>query len=89
MALVPYKGSAALASDLLGGHIDMMFASPLSMAPPILQGRLRGIAQMGQKRSPVLPDLPTFDEAGIPGYELTTWGGLAVPVFAGYTYQIR
>ena len=73
---VPYKGAAPALTDLLGGHIDMMFASPLSMAPPILQGRLRGIAQMGQKRSPVLPDLPTLDELGIHGAQIGGWYGL-------------
>ncbi len=64
---VPYKGAAPALTDLLGGHIDMMFASPLSMAPPINQGRLRGLAQMGEKRSFVLPDLPTLDQLGIHG----------------------
>ena len=76
---VPYKGAAPALTDLLGGHIDMMFASPLSMAPPIQQGRLRGIAQMGQKRSHVLPDLSTLDELGIHGAQIGGWYGLYAP----------
>jgi tripartite-type tricarboxylate transporter receptor subunit TctC len=76
---VPYKGAAPALTDLLGGHIDMMFASPLSMAPPINQGRLRGLAQMGQKRSPVLPDLQTLDELGIHGAQIGGWYGLYAP----------
>ncbi|MDB5808140.1 MAG: Tricarboxylate transport protein TctC [Betaproteobacteria bacterium] len=76
---VPYKGAAPALTDLLGGHIDMMFASPLSMAPPIQQGRLRGIAQMGQKRATVLPDLPTLDELNIHGAQIGGWYGLYAP----------
>jgi tripartite-type tricarboxylate transporter receptor subunit TctC len=76
---VPYKGASLALNDLLGGHIDMMFASPLSMAPPIQQGRLRGLAQMGQKRSHVLPDLSTLDELGIRGAEIGGWYGLYAP----------
>ena len=76
---VPYKGAAPALTDLLGGHIDMMFASPLSMAPPIQQGRLRGLAQMGQKRSHVLPELATLGELGIHGAEIGGWYGLYAP----------
>ena len=76
---VPYKGAAPALTDLLGGHIDMMFASPLSMAPPINQGRLRGLAQMGQRRSQVLPDLQTLDELGIRGARIGGWYGLYAP----------
>jgi tripartite-type tricarboxylate transporter receptor subunit TctC len=76
---VPYKGAAPALTDLLGGHIDMMFASPLSMAPPILQGRLRGLAQMGEHRSAVLPDLVTLDELGIHGARIGGWYGLYAP----------
>ena len=76
---VPYKGAAPALTDLLGGHIDMMFASPLSMAPPINQGRLRGLAQMGQKRLPVLPDLQTLGELGIHGAQIGGWYGLYAP----------
>jgi tripartite-type tricarboxylate transporter receptor subunit TctC len=57
----------------------MMFASPLSMMPPIKEGRLRGLAQMGEKRSPVLPDLLTLDELGIHGARIGGWYGLYAP----------
>ena len=76
---VPYKGASLALTDLLGGHIDMMFASPLSMAPPIKEGRLRGLAQMGEKRSSVLPDLVTLDELGIHGARIGGWYGLYAP----------
>ena len=76
---VPYKGAPLALNDLLGGHIDMMFASPLSLAPPIRQGRLRGLAQMGQRRSHVLPELPTLGELGIQGAEIGGWYGLYAP----------
>ena len=76
---VPYKGAPLALNDLLGGHIDMMFASPLSMSSPVRQGRLRGLAQMGQKRSHVLPELPTLGELGIQGAEIGGWYGLYAP----------
>ena len=76
---VPYKGAAFALTDLMGGHIDLMFASPLSMAPPIQQGRLRGLAQMGERRSHVLPELLTLDELGIHGARIGGWYGLYAP----------
>ncbi len=76
---VPYKGASLALNDLMGGHIDMMFASPLSMAPPIVQGRLRGLAQMGARRSHVLPDLSTLDELGVHGARIGGWYGLYAP----------
>ncbi|MGE5524955.1 MAG: Bug family tripartite tricarboxylate transporter substrate binding protein [Rhodospirillaceae bacterium] len=76
---VPYKGAAPALNDLLGGHIDMMFASPVSMAPPIHDGRLRGLAQMGAKRSPLLPALPTLDELGYRNAQINGWYGLYAP----------
>jgi tripartite-type tricarboxylate transporter receptor subunit TctC len=76
---VPYKGAAPALNDLMGGHIDMMFASPVSMAPPIKAGRLRGLAQMGQRRSHLLPELTTLRELGINGAEIGGWYGLYAP----------
>jgi tripartite-type tricarboxylate transporter receptor subunit TctC len=76
---VPYKGAAPALNDLLGGHIAMMFASPVSMAPPIKAGRLRGLAQMGARRSHLLPDLPTLDELGVQGAEIGGWYGFYAP----------
>ena len=76
---VPYKSATPALNDLLGGHIDMMFASPISLAPPIKAGRVRGIAQMGLRRSHLLPDLVTLNELGIRGAEIGGWYGLYAP----------
>jgi tripartite-type tricarboxylate transporter receptor subunit TctC len=76
---VPYKGAAPALNDLMGGHIDMMFASPVSLAPPIRSGRLRGLAQMGYRRSHLLPELTTLRELGIEGAEIGGWYGLYAP----------
>jgi tripartite-type tricarboxylate transporter receptor subunit TctC len=76
---VPYKSATPALNDLLGGHIDMMFASPISLAPPIKAGRVRGIAQMGLRRSHLLPDLITLNELGIRGAEIGGWYGLYAP----------
>ena len=86
---VPYKGAAPALNDLLGGHIDMMFASPVSMTPPIKAGRLRGLAQMGAKRSHLLPELPTLGELGIRGAEIGGWYGLYAPAKTPKEYTDR
>jgi len=76
---VPYKSATPALNDLLGGHIDMMFASPLSLAAPIKAGRLRGLAQMGVRRSHLLPDLITLNDLGIREAEIGGWYGLYAP----------
>jgi tripartite-type tricarboxylate transporter receptor subunit TctC len=76
---VGYKGTQQAITDLIGGQIDVMCDNVGPLLPLVRAGRLRGLAVTALKRSPVLPDLPTIDEAGIPGYELITWGGFAVP----------
>ncbi len=76
---VPYKGASPALADLLGGHIDMMFASPLTMTPPIRAGKLRGLAQTGFKRNHTLPELPTLGELGVRGAEMSGWYGLYAP----------
>jgi len=76
---VPYKGASPALTDLLGGHIDMMFASPLSLEPPIHAGKLRGLAQTGFRRNHTLPELPTWGELGIHGAEMSGWYGLYAP----------
>ena len=86
---VPYKGAAPALNDLLGGHIDMMFASPVSMAPPINAGRLRGLAQTGERRSHVVPQLPTLGELGIRGAEMSGWYGLYAPAKTPKEYTDR
>ena len=86
---VPYKGAAPALNDLLGGHIDMMFASPVSRTPPIKAGRLRGLAQMGAKRSHLLAELPTLGELGIRGAEIGGWYGLYAPAKTPKEYTDR
>ena len=79
MIHVPYKGSAPAISDLLGGHVPMMFDSTIAIMPHIKGGKVKPIAQSGTKRSPLLPDVPTFAEAGLPAIESYAWYGLFAP----------
>ena len=75
---IPYKGSAPAVTDLLGGQVMMMFDNIPSALPHIKAGKLRALAVTGAKRDPLLPDVPTVAEAGVPGYESGVWFGLAV-----------
>ncbi len=76
---IPYKGSAPAVTDLLGGQVMMMFDNIPSALPHIRAGKLRALAVTGAKRDPLLPEVPTVAEAGVPGYESGVWFGLAVP----------
>ncbi len=76
---IPYKGSAPAVTDLLGGQVMMMFDNIPSALQHIKAGKLRALAVTGAKRDPLLPDVPTVAEAGVPGYESGVWFGLAVP----------
>ena len=76
---VPYKGNAPALTDLLGGHVEMIFSGVPALVPHIQSGRVRAIAIGSLKRFPALPNLPTFDESGVKGYEATTWFGLMAP----------
>ena len=76
---VPYKGSAPAITDLLGGQVMIMFDNLPSALPHIKAGKLRALAVTGAQRDPLLPDVPTVAEAGVPGYESGVWFGLAVP----------
>jgi len=76
---VPYKGSAPAMTDVVGQQIDMTFLSTVSVQPYIKADRVRALALTGSERSPVLPDLPTFKELGLPGVEMTGWYGLWFP----------
>jgi len=77
---VPYKGGAAGITDLISGQVQLMMESLNSITPYARSGRVRGLAVTGPKRSPALPELPTVAEAGVPGYEATTWTGIVAPV---------
>jgi tripartite-type tricarboxylate transporter receptor subunit TctC len=76
---VPYKGNAPAITDILGGHVEMNFSGVPALVPHIQSGRLRAIAIGSLKRFPALPQVPTFDESGLKGYEATTWFGLMAP----------
>ena len=73
---VPYKGGGPAVVDLVGGQVQLAFASTLTALPFVKVGRLRAIAVTGARRSAILPDLPAVAEAGFPGYETTTWYGI-------------
>jgi len=76
---VPYRGGAAAISDLIAGHVDLMFESLNSIAPQAKSGEVRALAVSGARRSPAFPDLPTVAEAGVPGYDAPTWSGVVGP----------
>jgi tripartite-type tricarboxylate transporter receptor subunit TctC len=77
---VPYKGNAPALTDTLAGHVEMMFSGVPAVVPHIQSGRIRAIGIGSLKRFPALPQVPTFDESGLKGYEATTWFGLMAPV---------
>jgi tripartite-type tricarboxylate transporter receptor subunit TctC len=76
---VPYKGTGQAVTDLLAGHVNLMFAPAQTVMPYVREGRLRALALTGSKRSETLPDLPTVAESGLPGYEAVGWFGLLAP----------
>lgn len=76
---VPYKGGAPAMNDLLGGQVEFSFQNVNAVLPHIRSGKLHAIAVTGDKRSPVLPDVPTLAEAGVAGAEVYSWQGMAAP----------
>jgi tripartite-type tricarboxylate transporter receptor subunit TctC len=76
---VPYKGAAPALNDLLGGHIGVLISAIPNAHSHILAGTIYGLAVTGAKRSGLLPNLPTFAEAGLPGYDVPLRWGLAAP----------
>jgi tripartite-type tricarboxylate transporter receptor subunit TctC len=76
---IPYKGSTGARGDIISGQIDMMFDSVPTMAPTIEGGRVKALGTSGKVRSPVLPNVPTIAEAGIPAYDATIWIGVMAP----------
>ena len=76
---IPYKGGAPAIVDMLGGRINFMMLNPLEALPHVKAGRLHAIVTGGTQRLPLLPDVPTAAEAGLAGYEATTWWGFLVP----------
>ena len=79
MVHVPYRGAGPAAQDVAGGSIDMLFTSYISAAGQIQGGKVRVIAFTGQKRSPILPEVPTAAEQGFAGIEMDVWHGIVAP----------
>jgi tripartite-type tricarboxylate transporter receptor subunit TctC len=75
---ISYKSAAPALTDLMAGHTQLMFASALSVMPLVKANRVRALAVTTPKRSRLLPELPTVAEAGVPGFEATTWHGVLV-----------
>jgi tripartite-type tricarboxylate transporter receptor subunit TctC len=76
---VPYRGDSQAITALLGGEVPMIVGTPVLLAPQIQSGAVRGLAVTSPTRSALLPDVPTADEAGVPGYDVRTWAGLLAP----------
>ncbi|MBI4189850.1 MAG: tripartite tricarboxylate transporter substrate binding protein [Betaproteobacteria bacterium] len=76
---VPYKGSVPAMTDVISGQLQLLFIGISASAPHIKTGRLRGLAIVAPQRSAVLPDVPTVGEAGLPGFDVTTWYGMLAP----------
>jgi tripartite-type tricarboxylate transporter receptor subunit TctC len=76
---VPYKGAGPAAIDLVGGHVHVMIIDMPALAPFVKNGKLRGIAMTSEKRTPLLPDIPTSGEQGMPGLIAVNWFGIMAP----------
>jgi tripartite-type tricarboxylate transporter receptor subunit TctC len=76
---VPYKGGGPAMQDVIAGHVKVMFSSLVQTTPFIQSGQLRPLGVGGAKRNPVLPDVPTIQEAGVPGYVADNWWGIVAP----------
>jgi tripartite-type tricarboxylate transporter receptor subunit TctC len=79
MVHVPYKGLAPAIGDLLGGHIQILFADTGLVLPQIKAGKLRALAVTGAQRSALMPEVPTVRESGVPGYQAGSWYGILGP----------
>jgi tripartite-type tricarboxylate transporter receptor subunit TctC len=76
---IPYKGAAAALTDLMGGHVQMYFAAPISAIPHVKAGKIKAIAVPADTRLTALPDVPTFREAGMPNFSARNWYGVLAP----------
>jgi tripartite-type tricarboxylate transporter receptor subunit TctC len=76
---VPHRASGEARTSVMGGHTQMMLDAISTMAPTVKDGQVRALGVTGKKRSSILPDVPTIDEAGVPGYEATIWLGIMAP----------
>jgi tripartite-type tricarboxylate transporter receptor subunit TctC len=78
MVHIPYKGSAPALADMMGGRIHLMFDNLASALPSIRSEKVRALATTTLTRSSFLPELPTLDESGLKGFDMTTWWGVSV-----------
>jgi tripartite-type tricarboxylate transporter receptor subunit TctC len=76
---VPYKGSAAALADVLGGQLPIMFDTPITSIPQLKAGKLRALGFSGNRRASQLPDVPTIDELGLKGFEVSSWQAILAP----------
>jgi len=76
---VPYKGSAQAMQDLLGGQIELMFENLPTAIAQVRAGKIRSLGMTSRERSPSMPEVPTLDETGVPGFEATAWFTIAAP----------
>jgi tripartite-type tricarboxylate transporter receptor subunit TctC len=76
---LPYKGSTGARNDILGGQVQMMFDTIPTMNPTVEAGLVRALGTSGETRSPILHDIPTISEAGVPGFVASGWVGIVAP----------
>jgi tripartite-type tricarboxylate transporter receptor subunit TctC len=76
---VPYRGSGPAVNDLVGGQVNTMFGDFLVVLPHLRAGTIKAVAVTSKQRHPLLPEVPTMDEAGLPGFEMLSWQGLFAP----------
>ncbi len=86
---VSYKGIQQAITDVIGGQIHLVCAAAGAILPHVTAGRVRALGVTSLKRLPAAPELPTLDEAGVPGYEVTGWGGYVVPTKAPRNIVLR
>jgi tripartite-type tricarboxylate transporter receptor subunit TctC len=86
---VGYKGSQQAITDVIGGQIHMVCDVVSSILPHVKSNRVRALGVTSQKRFALLPELPTLDEAGIPGFEITNWGGYSFPARTPRDFVLR
>ena len=79
MVHVPYKGMQQVLTEIIGGRLQLTSDNVTSVLPHITAGRLHALGVTGARRIPLAPEIPTVAEAGVPGYEITAWGGYMAP----------
>src|SRR5215469_1701496 len=79
ISFVPYRGAGPAMQDLLGGHIDVMFDQASNSLPAVRAGKIKAFAVTSRARLAAAPEIPTVDEAGLPGFYVSVWHGLWAP----------